>query len=53
MSAPFPKGRECDKQDLSQLAAIIHCGDSTCCDDEDNYFATDVDGVCKVNLNKD
>ena len=44
-------------QDLAQLAVIILCGDSTGCDEVDDYFATEadimIDVECKVYLNKD
>ena len=44
-------------QDLTQLAVIILYGDSTGCDEVDDYFATEadimIDVVCKVDLNND
>ena len=54
MSAPFPScGLE---EDLTQLALIILYDGSTCCDEMDDYFATDadtmIDIVCEVDLNK-
>ena len=44
-------------QDLTQLAVIILCDDSTGCDEVEVYFATEadimMDVVWKVDLNKD
>ena len=43
------------EQDLTQLAVIIFCDDSTGCDEMDDYFATEdtiIDIVCEVDLNK-
>ena len=46
-------GRE---EDLTQLAVILLCDDSTGCDEKDDYFATEVDTmidiVRDVDLNK-
>ena len=43
------------EQDLTQLAAIILCNDSTGYDVTDDYFAADtmIDIVCEVDLNQD
>ena len=45
------------EQDLTQLAVIMLCDDSTDCDEVDDYFATEadtmIDIVCEVDLNKD
>ena len=45
------------EQDLSQLAVIILCDDSTGCDEVGDCFATEadtmIDIVCEINLNKD
>ena len=41
------------EQDLTQLASIILCDDSTGCDEVDGYFATEadtmIDIVCDLN----
>ena len=43
------------EQDLTQLAVIILCDDTTGCDEMGDYFATEtdtkIDIVCGVNLN--
>ena len=43
--------------DLTELAVIIICDDSTGCDEMDDYFATEADTmiyiVCEVDLNTD
>ena len=45
------------EQDLTQLAVIIICDDSTGCDEMDDYFAIEADTmiyiVCEVDLNTD
>ena len=45
------------EQDLTQLAVILLCSDSTGCDKVDDCFATEadtmVDIVCEVDLNKE
>ena len=42
------------KQDLTQLAVIILCDDSTGCDEMNDYFATEadtmIDIVCEVDF---
>ena len=55
MAAQYPRvGIE---QDLTQLAVIILCDNSTGCDEMNDYFATEadimIDIVCEVDLNKD
>ena len=45
------------EQELTQLAVIILYGDSTGCDEVEDYFATEavivIDIVCNVDLNND
>ena len=44
------------EKDLTPLAVILLCNDSTGCDEMDDYFATEadrmIDIVCEVDLNK-
>ena len=40
------------EEDLTQLAVILLCDDSTGCDEKDDYFATEADIVSDVDLSK-
>ena len=55
MPAQFPRGGV--ELDLTELAVIIICDDSTDCHEMDDYFATEadtmIDIVCEVDLNID
>ena len=54
MYVQFPRGWEWNRTLLDLQSVVMLCGDSTGCDEVDDYFATEadtmVDIVCEVDL---